>query len=177
MAVLPILTAPDPILKTVAKPVDAVDETIRQQMEDMLETMYAAPGIGLAAPQVGILNRVIVLDVSKEDSADKEPLRMANPEITWVSDDDASYEEGCLSIPEHYSDVVRPASVKVSYLDENNAPQEIEADGLLATCLQHEIDHLDGILFVDHITALKRNMILRKLLKAKKQHNLPSYAA
>jgi|TARA_R110002072_G_scaffold106760_9_gene233051 peptide deformylase len=177
MALLPILTAPDPILKTVAEPVKAVDERVRQQMEDMLETMYAAPGIGLAAPQVGILNRVIVLDIAKEDAAEKSPLRLANPEIIWISDEDVSYEEGCLSIPEHYSEVVRPAGVKVRYLDENNQSRELEAEGLLATCLQHEIDHLEGILFVDRITALKRNMILRKLLKARKQHTLPSYAA
>jgi peptide deformylase len=137
-------------------------------MADMLETMYAAPGIGLAAPQVGVGLRVIVLDVAREGEP-KAPMKLANPEIVWASDDDASYEEGCLSVPEHYAEVVRPRAVKVRYLDEGGAAREIEAEGLLATCLQHEIDHLDGILFLDHLSALKRNMILRKLLKEKKR--------
>lgn len=167
MALLPILTAPDPRLKKTAKPVAAVDDAVRKLMDDMLETMYKAPGIGLAAPQVGVLQRVIVLDIAREDEP-PQPLRMANPELTWVSDDDAVYNEGCLSVPEHYADVVRPAAVKVRYLDEKNDLRELEADGLLATCVQHEIDHLDGILFIDHLTALKRNIILRKLLKSKK---------
>ncbi|MDY0881676.1 peptide deformylase [Dongia soli] len=167
MALLPILTAPDSRLKKTAKPVAAVDDAVRKLMDDMLETMYKAPGIGLAAPQVGALQRVIVLDVAREDEP-PQPLRMANPELTWVSDDDAVYNEGCLSVPDHYADVVRPAAIKVRYLDEKNEAQELEADGLLATCIQHEIDHLDGILFIDHLTALKRNIILRKLLKAKK---------
>jgi peptide deformylase len=133
----------------------------------MLETMYRAPGIGLAAPQVGVLQRVIVLDLAHEGE-DPQPLRMANPELTWVSDDDAAYNEGCLSVPDHYADVVRPAAIKVRYLDHDNKAREMTAEGLLATCIQHEIDHLDGILFIDHISALKRNVILRKLLKAKK---------
>lgn len=167
MALLPILTAPDPRLKKTAKPVAAVDDAVRKLMDDMLETMYKAPGIGLAAPQVGVLQRVIVLDVAREDEP-PQPLRMANPELTWVSDDDAVYNEGCLSVPDHYADVVRPAAIKVRYLDEQNESRELQADGLLATCIQHEIDHLDGILFIDHLTALKRNIILRKLLKAKK---------
>jgi peptide deformylase len=167
MALLPIITAPDPRLKKVAEPVAKVDAAVRRLMDDMLETMYAAPGIGLAAPQVGALQRVIVLDIAREDE-EPQPLKMANPEIVWASDDDAVYNEGCLSLPEHYADVVRPAAVKVRYLDYQNEIREIEAEGLLATCLQHEMDHLDGILFVDHLTALKRNMILRKLLKVKK---------
>ncbi len=167
MALLPILTAPDPRLKKTAEPVAAVDDDVRKLMNDMLETMYKAPGIGLAAPQVGVLRRVIVLDTAREDE-EPQPLRMANPELTWVSDDDAVYNEGCLSVPDHYADVVRPAAIKVRYLDETNESRELEADGLLATCIQHEIDHLDGILFIDHLTALKRNIILRKLLKAKK---------
>jgi peptide deformylase len=136
-------------------------------MDDMLETMYKAPGIGLAAPQVGVLKRVIVVDIAREDE-DPQPLRMANPELIMVSDEDAVYNEGCLSLPEHYADVTRPAAIKVRYLDHENEVRELEADGLLATCIQHEMDHLEGILFVDHLTALKRNMILRKLLKAKK---------
>lgn len=167
MALLPILTAPDPRLKKISTPVKAVDAEIRKLMDDMLETMYQAPGIGLAAPQVGQLKRVIVLDIAREGE-EPQPLRLANPEIVWVSDDDAVYNEGCLSVPEHYADVARPASCRVRYLDEHNKPREIEADGLLATCLQHEIDHLDGVLFIDHLTSLKRNIILRKLLKMKK---------
>jgi peptide deformylase len=167
MAILPILTAPDPRLKKKAKPVDKVDDGVRTLMADMLETMYAAPGIGLAAPQVGVSLRVIVLDVARDDEP-KAPMKLANPEIVWASDDDNTYEEGCLSVPEHYAEVVRPRAVKVRYLDDTGAAREIEAEGLLATCLQHEIDHLDGILFLDHLSALKRNMILRKLLKEKK---------
>jgi peptide deformylase len=167
MALLPILTAPDPELKKISQPVKQVDASIRKLMDDMLETMYHAPGIGLAAPQVGVLKRVIVLDLAREGE-EPQPLRIANPEIVWVSDDDATYNEGCLSVPEHYADVVRPAACRVKYLDKDNKQQEIAAEGLLATCLQHEIDHLDGILFIDHLTSLKRNIILRKLLKAKK---------
>jgi peptide deformylase len=167
MAILPIITAPDPRLKQVAQPVEKVDAEVRKLMNDMLETMYVAPGIGLAAPQVGVLKRVIVLDLAREDE-EPQPLKMANPEIVWVSDEDAVYNEGCLSLPEHYADVARPAACKVRYLDDQNEIRMLEADGLLATCVQHEIDHLEGILFVDHLTALKRNMILRKLLKAKK---------
>jgi len=167
MSLLPILTAPDPALKQVSASVKEVDASVRKLMDDMLDTMYQAPGIGLAAPQVGVLKRVIVLDLAREGE-EPQPLRIANPEIVWVSDDDATYNEGCLSVPEHYADVVRPAACRVRYLDEDNKRQEIEAEGLLATCLQHEIDHLDGILFIDHLTALKRNIILRKLLKAKK---------
>ena len=167
MALLPIITAPDPRLKQIAKPVAKVDEGVRQLMDDMLETMYQAPGIGLAAPQVGVLKRVIVLDLAKEGEK-PEPLQIANPDLLWVSDQDATYEEGCLSLPDHYADVARPAAIKLRYLDRENEIRTLEADGLLATCIQHEIDHLDGILFVDHISALKRNMILRKLLKAKK---------
>ncbi|WP_421995559.1 peptide deformylase [Reyranella sp.] len=168
MALLPILTAPDPRLKKKSEPVDAVDDVVRRLMDDMLETMYAAPGIGLAAPQVGVLKRVIVLDIDREETR-TGPLFMANPEIVEASDEDATYEEGCLSVPEHYSDVVRPAAVTVRYLDRDGAAQELKCDGLLSTCVQHEIDHLDGILFIDHISALKRNMILRKLLKARKE--------
>ena len=167
MALLPVLTAPDPALKKISQPVKQVDASVRKLMDDMLETMYHAPGIGLAAPQVGVLKRVIVLDLAREGEA-PQPLRIANPEIVWVSDDDATYNEGCLSVPEHYADVVRPGACRVKYLDQDNKQQEIAAEGLLATCLQHEIDHLDGVLFIDHLTALKRNMILRKLLKAKK---------
>jgi len=168
MAIKPILTAPDPRLKKKSLPVASVDAEVRQLMDDMLETMYAAPGIGLAAPQVDVLKRVIVLDIEREDTK-TGPLFMANPEIVEASDEDATYEEGCLSVPEHYADVVRPAKVTVRYLDRDNVEQNLTCEGLLATCIQHEIDHLDGILFVDHISSLKRNMILRKLLKARKE--------
>ncbi|HEU0071120.1 MAG TPA: peptide deformylase [Alphaproteobacteria bacterium] len=167
MAVLPIITAPDPRLKVTAKPVEKVDAAVRRLMDDMLETMYVAPGIGLAAPQIGVAKRVIVIDVAGKDEP-PQPFRMANPEILWKSDDVSTYEEGCLSVPDHYADVERAAKVKVRYLDEQNEIREIEADGLLAVCLQHEIDHLQGTLFVDHISSLKRGMILRKLGKAKK---------
>jgi peptide deformylase len=170
MAQLDIIIAPDIRLKEKAMPVAAVDAGIRKLMDDMLETMYAAPGIGLAAPQVGALKRVIVVDVAKEGHP-PEPHRMANPELAWVSDEDIVYNEGCLSLPEHYADVTRPAAIRVRYLDEQNKIRELEANGVLAVCIQHEMDHLDGILFVDHISALKRNMILRKLLKSKKTGN------
>ncbi len=168
MALLPILTAPDPRLKKKSQPVKAVDAETRQLMDDMLETMKAAPGIGLAAPQVGALKRVIVLEIERE-GASTGPLFMANPEIVDVSEEDATYNEGCLSVPEHYADVVRPAKVTVRYLDRDNVRRELSCDGLLATCVQHEIDHLDGILFIDKISALKRSMILRKLVKARKE--------
>jgi peptide deformylase len=168
MAIRTILTAPDPRLKKKSQPVASVDAEVRQLMDDMLATMYEAPGIGLAAPQIGELRRVIVLDIDREDLK-TGPLLMANPEIIEASDEDVTYEEGCLSVPEHYSDVVRPAKVKVRYLDRDGKQREMACEGLLATCVQHEIDHLDGILFIDHISALKRNMILRKLLKARKE--------
>ncbi|MDJ0951345.1 MAG: peptide deformylase [Alphaproteobacteria bacterium] len=171
MAKLPIITAPDPRLKRISQPVDSVDGEIRKLMDDMLETMYAAPGIGLAAPQVGVLRRVIVVDVAREGE-EPQPLKLANPEVLWASDEEATFEEGCLSLPEQFAEVVRPAKARIRYLDEEDEIREIEAEGMLATCIQHEIDHLDGVLFVDHISALKRNMILRKLSKAKKQHVL-----
>ena len=167
MAKLDIIIAPDPRLKLKCKPVTKVDAKVARLMDDMLETMYAAPGIGLAAPQVGVTQRIIVLDVAREDEK-PAPLRMANPELIWVSDEDAVFNEGCLSLPEHYADVARPKAIRVRYLDHQNEIRELAAEGLLATCIQHEMDHLDGVLFVDHITALKRNIILRKLLKAKK---------
>jgi peptide deformylase len=167
MAVLPIITAPDPRLKVQAKSVDKVDAQVRRLMDDMLETMYVAPGIGLAAPQVGVAKRIIVIDVADKGELPR-PYRMANPEIVWRSDEKATYEEGCLSVPDYYADVERSSRVRVRYLDEQNDIRELEAEGLLAVCVQHEIDHLAGTLFVDHISALKRGIILRKLGKAKK---------
>jgi peptide deformylase len=168
MALLPILIAPDPRLKMKAKPVAAVDDQVRRLMADMLETMYAAPGIGLAAPQVGVAKRVLVVDVAR-DGEPRQPMKIANPEILWRSPELLTTNEGCLSLPEHYADVSRPAKIRLRYLDEQNEIREIEVEGLLATCIQHEMDHLEGVLFVDHITALKRGIILRKLAKAKRQ--------
>ena len=167
MAQLPIITAPDPRLKIKARPVRAVDDKIRRLMDDMLDTMYGAIGIGLAAPQVGQSSRVIVLDVAR-DGEKPQPLQLANPEILWRSPELTTGNEGCLSFPEHYAEVTRPAKIRLRYLDYQNEIREIEASGLLAMCLQHEIDHLDGVLFVDHISSLKRGMILRKLAKAKR---------
>jgi peptide deformylase len=168
MAILPIIVAPDPRLNRPAKPVAKVDASVRQLMDDMLETMYLAPGIGLAAPQVGVLKRVIVVDCAK--SGEKpQPYKLANPEILWRSENLLTNSEGCLSLPEHYADVTRPAEIKVRFIDEQNEIRELHAKGLLATCIQHEIDHLEGVLFVDHISSLKRGIILRKLSKAKRQ--------
>jgi len=164
MAKLPILIAPHPTLKKTAKPVDKVDERLRGLMEDMLETMYDAPGIGLAANQVGVLERVLVVDCAGDDEA-RQPYRMANPEILWRSEETETREEGCLSLPEIYAEVTRSHAVRVRYLDHENEMRELEAEGLLATVIQHEIDHLNGVLFVDHLSQLKRNMLLRKLAK------------
>jgi peptide deformylase len=171
MAVREIITAPDPRLKIKARSVASVDARVRRLMDDMLETMYHAIGVGLAAPQVGEALRVIVVDVAREGEK-PQPLRIANPEILWRSEETTLANEGCLSLPEHYADVERPAAIRLRYLDHENEIREIEAKGLLATCIQHEMDHLDGILFVDHISALKRGMILRKLSKAKRSRVL-----
>ena len=171
MALLPIITAPDPRLKIKATPVAKVDAKVRRLMDDMLETMYHSIGIGLAAPQVGATQRVLVVDVAREGEP-PQPLRIANPEILWHSDETMLSNEGCLSLPEHYADVARPAAIRLRYLDHENEVRVIEAKGLLATCLQHEIDHLDGVLFVDHISALKRGIILRKLAKSKRSRTL-----
>ena len=167
MALLPIITAPDPRLKIKARPVPAVDTEVRQLMDDILETMYQAIGIGLAAPQVRRSSRVIVLDVAREGEK-PQPVKLANPEILWRSSELATFSEGCLSLPGHYADVTRPAEIRLRYLDQENEIREMHATGLLATCLQHEIEHLDGILFVDHLSLVKRGMILRKLAKAKR---------
>ncbi len=169
MAVLPILIAPDPRLKRRAEPVETVDDAVRSLMDTMLETMHANRGVGLAAPQVGVAKRVIVVDVAAaEDPPD--PYAMANPELVWQSDDAVVAEEGCLSLPDQYAEVERPGRIRVRYLDRAGAVQELDADGLLARCIQHEMDHLSGVLFVDHLSLVRRNIILRKLQKAKKQH-------
>lgn len=167
MAILPILVAPDPRLKAKAQAVEAVDGEIRQLMDDMLQSMYKARGIGLAAPQVGVSKRVIVMDISTDDE-EPYPLRMANPEIIWASEDLLVHEEGCLSLPEQFADVTRPTAVKVRYIDHENEIREVLAEEMLAICVQHEMDHLEGTLFVDRLTNLKRNMILRKLQKARR---------
>ncbi len=167
MARLNIIVAPDPRLRVKSKPVKTVDDRVRALMDDMLETMYMAPGVGLSAVQAGVPERIIVIDVAK-DPDPPAPVRLINPEIIWEADDIALAEEGCLSLPEHYADVERPAAVEVRYLDENGETQTVKADGLLSTVLQHEMDHLDGILFVDHLSATKRSIILRKLVKAKR---------
>jgi len=167
MALREILIVPDPRLKKECEPVEEVNDEIKTLLNDMLETMYAAPGIGLAAPQIGVMKRVVVMDVS-DDKDKPEPLKLINPEIIWESEETSVYQEGCLSIPEQYADVERPAEVGMRYMDENGETHEIEADGLLATCIQHEIDHLDGVLFTDYLSALKRNMILKKVQKLQK---------
>lgn len=167
MSKLDIINVPDPLLKTISTPVAKVDADIRRLLDDMLETMYAAPGIGLAAIQVAVAKRVIVLDTSAEEE-EKSPLFLVNPEVVWESDERSVYSEGCLSVPEHYADVERPSSVRVKYLDYNNEMQEALMDGLPATCVQHEIDHLDGIVFIDYLSRLKRNMIVKKVQKAQK---------
>jgi peptide deformylase len=173
MAVREILIAPDPRLKVKARRVDKVDAKVRTLMDDMLETMYAAPGIGLAAPQVGEAVQVIVVDVAREGEP-RQPLRLANPEIIWASDERVPAEEGCLSLPDQFAEVTRPAEVKVRYLDHENEIRELHAKGLLAVCVQHEMDHLQGVLFVDHISSLRRSMILRKLAKSQKQKSAAS---
>ncbi|MGH6760533.1 MAG: peptide deformylase [Phyllobacterium sp.] len=167
MSIKPLVILPDPLLRQASKPVERIDADIRKFSEDMLETMYDAPGIGLAAIQVGEPLRLLVIDVSKEDEPNA-PQVFINPEILWSSDERSVYEEGCLSIPDYYAEVERPAIIKAKYLDLDGKSREIEADGLLATCLQHEIDHLNGVLFIDHISKLKRDMVIRKFKKLAK---------
>ncbi len=168
-----IITIPAPVLKQVAQPVARVDDAIRGQMDAMLQTMYDAPGIGLAANQVGLLNRVLVMDLSsREDNENPAPVFMANPQILWESEERSIMQEGCLSIPKQYAEVERSAKVRVSYFDYNGKEAELEAEGLLSHCVQHEIDHLNGVLFIDHLSSLKRNMILRKVDKLRKQQIL-----
>ena len=167
MALRDIITLPDPRLRQISDPVKSVDAELRGLVEDMFATMYGAPGIGLAAIQVGVPQRIITLDLAKNDEP-AQPQVIINPEILWSSDEKATYEEGCLSIPEYYEEVERPAQVKVKYLDLEWKPREVEAAGLLATCLQHEIDHLNGVLFIDHISRLKRDRVTKKFIKAAK---------
>ncbi len=167
MALLSVITAPDARLRAKSLPVDGVDGVIRALMDDMLETMYSAPGVGLAAPQVGVQKRVIVIDVAEKDEA-PAPFRLANPKIVWASEETILCEEGCLSVPEHFAEVSRAQKIRLGYLDYDNKSCELETEGKLAACIQHEIDHLDGILFIDYLSVLKRRIILRKLTKARK---------
>ena len=167
MAIRPILIAPDPRLKAVSTPVAKVDAEIRKLVEDMADSMYAAEGISLAAVQIGVAKRVIVMDLDQKDGK-KDWRVFINPKITWASEEMATFEEGCLSVPEIWDDVERPARIKAEYLDRDGNKQVLEAEGLLATCLQHEMDHLEGVLFIDHFSRLKRSMAIKKLTKAKK---------
>lgn len=168
-----IITVPHPALKSKALEVNKVDDAIRAQMDGMLAAMYDAPGIGLAANQINILNRVLVMDLSRREQEEKpSPICMANPEIIYESEEISVMEEGCLSIPKQYAEVERPAIVRVKYLDYNGKEAELEADGLLSHCVQHEIDHLNGVLFIDYLSSLKRNMILKKVEKLKKHEAL-----
>ena len=164
MAKLPIILLPDPVLRRVADPIATVDDDVRRLADDMLETMYAAPGVGLAAPQVGVSRRLIVLDVSDKDE-EKTPYVMINPSIIKHSEKSNVHEEGCLSIPEVRAEIERPAEVTVAYLDRNGKPQELAASELLATCIQHEIDHLNGRLLIDYMSRLKRDMVIRRFKK------------
>jgi peptide deformylase len=168
MAVRDILKLPDKRLRLVSEPVKRIDAGVRALVDDMFETMYAAPGIGLAGIQIGAAKRVVVVDLSKKDETHK-PMVFINPEIIWESEETATHEEGCLSIPEYYEEVERPGTVKVKYLDLDGKTHEVTADGLFATCIQHEIDHTNGVLFIDHISKLKRDRVVKKFSKAAKQ--------
>ena len=173
MTIRKILTEPNKILRKKSLRVENVDKDIQQLMDDMLETLYAAPGIGLAAIQVGVAKRVIVMDISRDRDKDKEPKKnpmyFVNPEIVWKSEDKFTYEEGCLSVPNQFAEIDRPKQCHVRHLDYNGQPQELKADGLLSTCIQHEIDHLEGILFIDYLSKLKKEMIIKKLSKQTKE--------
>ena len=168
MALRDILILPDKRLRLVSEPVKKIDGEVRALVDDMFETMYEAPGIGLAAIQIGVPRRIITMDLSKKEGP-PEPRVFVNPELLWSSDETATYEEGCLSIPEYYEEVTRPAQVRVKYLDRDGNEQVLEANDLLATCLQHEIDHLNGVLFIDHISKLKRDRVIKKYAKAAKR--------
>jgi peptide deformylase len=166
MIVYKILTEPDPILRKKSSPLEKVDEELRKLMRDMLETMYKAPGIGLAAIQIGILKRLVVIDISKEDTK-KDPLFLVNPKIVHRSKETSIYEEGCLSLPGQFAEIERPSECIVKYLDFDGNQKEVKAEGLLSTCIQHEVDHLNGVLFIDYLSKLKKTMIIKKLSKQK----------
>ncbi|MCL6740075.1 peptide deformylase [Sphingomonas sp. RB56-2] len=179
MALLPIFETPDPMLRQISTPVEKVDDELRALIADMFETMYAAPGIGLAAVQVGVPKRLLVMDLQEpedEDDPESKPIReprvFINPEIISHSDQEVPYTEGCLSVPDQYAEVMRPDRIRARWLDEHGKSHEKDLDGLLAVCLQHEMDHLEGILFIDHLSKLKRDMVLKKLAKARKERGL-----
>ena len=167
MSIRKILTEPNKILRQISKNVENVDKEIQTLMDDMLETVYAAPGIGLAAIQIGVPKRVIVIDITK-DNEKKNPICFVNPEIVWKENEVSTYEEGCLSVPNQFAEINRPKGCQVKYLDYFGEPKLLKAEGLLATCIQHEIDHLEGILFIDYLSKLKKSMIIKKLSKQKK---------
>ncbi|SNT72936.1 peptide deformylase [Paracoccus seriniphilus] len=169
MSLRPILIHPDPRLKKVAEPVARVTPEIEALADDMLATMYEAPGVGLAAPQIGILKRIFVMDANRDPEAERQPMVLINPEISWSSEEQNSYDEGCLSIPDQYAEVTRPAQVTMRWLGLDGKLHEQDFDELWATCAQHELDHLNGILFIDHISAIKRQMITRKMVKYKRE--------
>ena len=169
MAIKTILTEPNKILRQISNPVDHVGEEEQKLMDDMLDTIYAAPGIGLAAIQIGIPKRIIVMDISREKE-NKNPLHFVNPEIVWKETENATYEEGCLSVPNQFAEIDRPKGCHVKFLDYFGIPQFLKINGLLATCIQHEIDHLEGILFIDYLSKLKKSMIIKKLSKHKKEN-------
>ena len=168
MSIRNIIIEPDPILRKKSTTLETVDDSTRKLLDDMLQTMYNAPGIGLAAVQIGILKRLLVIDVSKKEE-EKKPLFLINPEITYQSEETSIYEEGCLSLPGHFAEIERPAKCKINYIDYHGKKAELEAEGLLSTCVQHEIDHLNGILFIDYLSKLKKDMIIKKLVKQKKE--------
>ncbi|MEO6582037.1 MAG: peptide deformylase [Sphingomicrobium sp.] len=176
MAILPIVEVPDPRLRQISSPVTEVNAEVRALIKDMFETMYDAPGIGLAAIQVGVPIRVLVMDLQEPEEEDGEPVSdprvFINPEIIQSSDDEVSYLEGCLSVPDQYAEVDRPDHIRARWLDEHGKPHEEQLDGLLAVCLQHEMDHLEGVLFIDHLSRLKREMVLKKLAKMRKDRGL-----
>ena len=165
MSIRPLVILPDPVLRLTSEPIRSVDKDLELLIGDMFETMYDAPGIGLAAIQVGRPLRLVTIDLAKKTEEEKSPQVFINPEVIWSSEEQSSYEEGCLSIPEYYAEVTRPASVKVRFRDAKGQEQEILAEGLLATCLQHEIDHLNGVLFIDYISKLKRDRVVKKFTK------------
>ena len=169
MTIRPILIHPDPRLKKLCDPVATVDDELRKLADDMLATMYDAPGVGLAAPQVGVLKRVFVMDCVKDNNAAPQPMVLINPEVTWTSEETNVYEEGCLSIPEQYAEVTRPAEVTVRWIDRDGVERQQDFAGLWATCVQHEIDHLDGKLFIDYLGPMRRQMITRKMQKLKRE--------
>ena len=173
MSFLPIIIAPDARLKIKSEPVERVDDGLRKLMDDMIETMHDAPGVGISAIQVGVAKRVIVIDIAREGEP-SAPLRLVNPEIVWVSDEQVMAEEGCLSLPDQFVELRRPGEVKLRHLDADGVEQEIDAEGLLARCILHEMDHLEGILFVDHLSAVRRSIILRRLTKLRKARALKS---